>query len=835
MGMVLTGNAWGANLSTPPALLPAPISTFTATSAGGFGSSLVNLRMLTETGPALGGEPNQRLGAPLSSIQSIVVSFPIQEPAALQSFVESVSNPFSPNYANFLSTQQFATEYAPPSTDRSLVIDYFQSEGLHVLQVAPNGLSVTVQGSLGNFQKALHVTFEMYSQSGTLFWAPTSSPSVPSGVAPWIYGIAGLTDHLSSVRVQFAGSSQAVAGSGVQDYPDQMHYEFQLNQLYNATGDKAAGVVPTFAKGVTIVQALWSDSAKACGYSVSDIGNFFNNSTGYPTGLPKPVMQPHYSIPGYAGGPPASGNCSTQGLNVSNTATQEVNSPTIELTLDQEYSGIDAPGANLDPTWVNGTGPAATNGELAALVNWVTGGNIPGLDVATQSFGGGESANTNGSFESILEQDYQAAAATGVTVLASSGDSNGAEGPQGDGAAVCGSGPTDQGVPGIDFPGSSPDVLSVGGTANAGQDNSILSGQSVWNWCPSTDGGVSAGSTGGVSLAFPEAWYQQNLSIVNKAMDNAIAITLSGNGSVSSPLGINDGLVYSNTSARPDPDVAGPAANNTIYFARQWLSGYGGTSFSSPAVAGMLGEIIAFDGHPLGAFAPTLYTLEAKWLAGKLALAPTYFVQNYSNAFFNGAFDYNTSAGWGVPLAYNIALDLGKPFITSTPHPSSGAGPYNVSAFVTDHRTVGTVKVDYLEPGAKRWATAKLTLSHGTPKRGTWTGQVPSPKRNGTLEFCVYAVDSGKGNSWTPYNLSAWAATGGTNTTSACTSPYSVAVTAPTTVPSGASGSTNLPVYPGTTLAGPSAGLPTTHALRSSTAQSSPAVARWIFPTRVSR
>ena len=92
-------------------------------------------------------------------------------------------------------------------------------------------------------------------------------------------------------------------------------------------------------------------------------------------------MQPHYKIPGYPGGPPASGNCSTSGLNVSNSGTQEVNSPSIELTIDQEYSGQDAPGANLAPTWVNGTGVAATNGELVALLNWIASGNVPGLNV----------------------------------------------------------------------------------------------------------------------------------------------------------------------------------------------------------------------------------------------------------------------------------------------------------------------------------------------------------------------------------------------------------------------------------------------------------------------
>ncbi|MCI4331840.1 MAG: hypothetical protein L3K19_08380 [Thermoplasmata archaeon] len=770
-----------ASATASTAIAPSPGSQLT--DAGPFSAQSVSLGMLSETGPALGGELAPGESPPLSLVVSVDVNLPIQHPAALGEFVQSVSDPFSPDYAQFLSTAQFTERFAPPLADQLMVAGYLESKGLNVVSLAPNHLSLTVRGTLAQLETAFHVTFAMYSEGPLTFWAATSSPAVPANVAPWIYGVTGLTDHPSNVHLQAVGPATSVPGTGLQDYPDQMHYEFQLNQLYNATGDKSAGVVPTYAKGVTIVQALWSASTKSCGYSVSDIGNFFNNSTGYPGGLPKPVMQPHFSIPGYAAGAPASGNCSTSGLNVSNTGTQEVASPTIELTLDQEYSGTDAPGANLAPTWVNGTGPAATNGELVGLINWVTGGNVPGLNVLTQSFGGGESPNTTGSFQSILEQDYVAAAATGVTVLASSGDNNGALGPAGAGGALCGPGPADEGVPGIDYPGSSPNVLSVGGTANAGLGNSILGGQSVWNWCPSTNGGLSGGSTGGVSLAFPEAWYQKPSPIVAAAMRNAITITVTGNGSTSSPLGVNDGTVYSNSSARPAPDLAGPAANNTIYFAQQWLSGYGGTSFSSPAVAGMLGSIIAFDGHPLGPFGPALYGLESKWLGGKLALPPTYFVQNYSNAFFNGATDYNTSAGWGVPLAYNIALDLGKPFLTTAPHRSAPGASYPVSVRVSDHRDVQTVKALYLASGSTNWASISLVRTHGTAMKGTWTGTIPAATVNGSMRYCVEASDAGRGNSWTPYNLSAWAATGGANTTFGCTTPWSVAMRVPAPPP----------------------------------------------------
>jgi subtilase family serine protease len=802
-----------ASAATPSAASPRGWAA--PASSGSFSGPLLGLPITWETGAAIGGLGLGTAPDPSTST-TVVVTLPIQDPEGLQSFVRSVSNPDSPGYAHFLSHTAFDSRFSPPASEQRLVASYLASEGLHLRSLSPDHLTIVASGTLGSLAAAFHISFANYARDGQRFYAPTSAPEVPAALAPWVFGVAGLTDYNFGLLPQVAAPlTGGVAGSGVQDFPDQEHFEFQLNQLYNATGTPTT-VVPTYAQGVVIVQGLWSGATGQCGYSISDISNFFNNSTGYPGNLPKPTTIPHYQIPGYPGNAPASGHCASAGVNSTNSGVQEAESPAIELTLDQEYSGIDAPGANLEPTWVNGTGPAATDPPLEALTSWVVGGNVSGLDVFTNSWGGGESADTNGSFEAVMEQDYQEAAATGVTVLASSGDSNGAEGPAGNGQAVCGSGPASEGVPGIDYPGSSPNVLSVGGTANMGTTTAILSGQTVWNWCPSTDAGVSAGSTGGVSLAFPEAWYQQNDSIVTHAMLNAIQVTVTGNGSANSPLGVNDGVVYSNTSARPDPDVSGPAANMTIYFSQQWLANYGGTSFSSPAVAGMLGEIIAFDGHPLGQFGPALYTLEKEWLHGQVPLPPTYFVQNYSNAFFNGSTDYNTSAGWGVPLAYNLALLLGKPFLTVHPGRAHATAtkPFPLHVAVHDLRPVAYVNVTYQEPGTSGWASVPLHLTKGTTTSGTWAGSIPAATKRGTLLYCVEATDVATGNSWSPYNLSAWAATHGADPSFGCTTPTSVKIyraPAPSTVPSALLGETEGPAAPlagGVPLSTPGTELP---------------------------
>jgi Pro-kumamolisin, activation domain len=762
---------------------PAPISPALAPGAP------VSLGFLSETGGAIGGVLDPTVSVPIHQADTIVVTLPLQNLGKLQAFLESVSNPESSSYAEFLTSQQFTAAYSPPATEQQAIANYLASDGATIDYLTPDHVSITATATLQQLETAFGVTFAMYAKGTQVFFAPTSSPSFPSNLAPWVYGVAGLTDYSFGIHTDVlrslggTGSASVAPGSGVLDYPNQMLYEYQLNQLFNATGNRTAGVVPTYDQGVVIAPALWDSGIPGdCAYSLADVKGFFNGTTGtaenFPSDLLPPTDHANYNITGDPGVAPGGAFCDTFGVSP-NLASEELS---FELTIDQEYSGENAPGATIEPTYVNGTGITVLNSDTEILMAWIAAGNIPNLAVVSQSFGGGESANSSGSYEAVSEQDYEEMAAQGVTVLASSGDDNGAEGAAGDAPALCGSGPASEGVPVVDYPGSSPNVLSVGGTANMASGTPSdptggLAGQTVWNWCPNTDSGESAGSTGGVSSAFPEAWYQSADPIVNRAMMNAINVTESGNGSANSPGGINDGTVYSSTSARPDPDLSGPAANMTGYFGQEWLSGWGGTSFSSPSVAGMLGSIIAFDGHKLGLFGPALYTLEQEWLNGQIPLAPTYYVQNYSNAFFDGATDYNTSAGWGVPQAYNIALLLGKPFLSTNPTGAGAVGvPYPITANVVDDRNVKTVDVAYLAPGARTWANASLSLASGTAQHGTWSGSIPASVGAGTLEYCVYAVDQGAGNSWTPYNQSAWAATHGANVNFGCTVPWTIPV-----------------------------------------------------------
>jgi kumamolisin len=159
-----------------------------------------------------------------------------------------------------------------------------------------------------------------------------------------------------------------------------------------------------------------------------------------------------------------------------------------------------------------------------------------------------------------LDDAFADAAALGVTVCVSSGDWGAAD-QQTDGQHH------------VDFPASSPHVLSCGGTTlHADGTTGVIDSETVWN---NGDGKNATG--GGVSVFFPRPDYQ-------------------------SACGAPD-------SGRGVPDVAGVADPRTGYsvLVHGKISPAGGTSAVAPLWSALVARLVQQLGRPLGLLQPLLY------------------------------------------------------------------------------------------------------------------------------------------------------------------------------------------------------------------------------------
>ncbi len=289
---------------------------------------------------------------------------------------------------------------------------------------------------------------------------------------------------------------------------------------------------------------------------------------------------------------------------------------TVEADLDIEQIATQAPGARIESFE---EGPDTSS--AAAVDTWkqIVTADPP---VVATSWGECEAAavadGTMGAIQTYLEQ----AAAQGETVVAAAGDS----GSEDCYDAQSGTGPTGLAV---DFPASSQFVTSVGGTQFSG------SGEDVWHAPGGVLGKGSAAGGGGVSAYWAAS----------------TADTTPGCNGTTIP-------------CRTVPDLSAHAGEDmTIYADGTWQGGYGGTSFASPMVAGLLADANGgCSAHTTsggrGDFNAQLATAQSTG-TGIYGAGLTDVVSGDNDLTGSGEYTattgYDEASGWGTPLAAGLS------------------------------------------------------------------------------------------------------------------------------------------------------------------------------------
>jgi subtilase family serine protease len=260
-----------------------------------------------------------------------------------------------------------------------------------------------------------------------------------------------------------------------------------------------------------------------------------------------------------------------------------------EETLDVEAVHAMAPGAKI--VYVGGSDC------LSGLDNaWAETIDTHVADVITNSWNDGtDDINLLGTdYVNFYDQFSIEAALTGITVQFSSGDA-------GDDTA----GGTNLGAKTVEFPADVPWVTGVGGTSvEIGAKGQWL-GEYGWQnaystltsgaWSPAVPGNYSSGGGGGTSVLFKQPFYQKG------------------------HVPAKDSKYFGKTPARTVPDISMPGDPNTgmivgetqvfpdgTYWAQYRI---GGTSLSSPLLAGVIAVADQVNGRPLGFVNPLYYKL----------------------------------------------------------------------------------------------------------------------------------------------------------------------------------------------------------------------------------
>lgn len=634
---------------------------------------------------------------PSQSEVSLEVGLALQDPQGLATLLGSLEDPYSPSYHHFLTSQEFASRYAPSTSEMSTVEGYFLAHGATSLTPSPDRMSLSLVLPAGDVSSTFGSSLAYYHGANGRFYAPTGPVSLPGPIARDLVQVDGLTNERSRGLQTFLsdlGSFTVPAGDVVPSGHGPAQFDTttppQSLQLFWGTDFPAAfdaqGMINsgTTGSGWSVATILWSGHNDSNGVNLppwdpSAVDQYLTQT--FPAGATLPTIT---AEPVTYGGstPPLPGTYSLG----------DDEGGITETSLDLEMEASTAPGAHIYCWYFSGsilTGNSqssfygAFDQALSDALSYSYGGN--GLAAISNSYGLDDS---NDSLWNNLEAQ---AAAQGTTLFASSGDAGNA--PTAYTGRPQGQWPTWPATASFNTYGA----VAVGGTeitvngapysTNYNPSNGLLppmaydassitglQSQVVWYDNSSTLG--TDGTEGGISGIYNEPLFQ-----ARSAAQSAIIAAAS-----------KEGVLY----ARGIPDLSSVGDNTVIYDdSTPGLSGniVAGTSIASPVMAGFMVLMDQMDGKQ-GYFDPALYSIGSYFLT----VAPTSGADPFHGAFAVTAgrnWVYNASAtggwsacdGWGTPDIALMAQDLGNPIYTgfvydpngvpgrAGPLPGGGTGP----------------------------------------------------------------------------------------------------------------------------------------------------------------
>jgi Pro-kumamolisin, activation domain/Secretion system C-terminal sorting domain/Subtilase family len=406
----------------------------------------------------------ERLGLkPISRLDSahhlhLAIGLPLRNKAGFTKFLEELYDPASPNYHNYLTSDQFDTQFRPTDQDYQTLITFAKENGLTISSTSSNNIILNLDGTVADIERAFHVSMRVYqhpTQTRT-FYAPDKEPSLNLEVS--ILSISGLNNfyktlpNIKTSRVLNEQNEVQNTGSGPDPDHGYMGNDFRKAYALNVLLDGSGQTV-----GIVAFD----------GYKIEDIRHYEDLS--YPS-LPYVTVLPE-TFDNFDGNP--------HYANSQNEVTADIEmaiamAPKLSKVI--VYEG--QPSDDLSPqAWEN-------------ILNQIASENLAKQISCSWSLNAGP-------VDPLAEQSFQIMASHGQSFFCASGDN-------------CAYRSDAQ----ISFPEDSPNITQVGGTilTTTGPGGSYVS-ETAWNDGPPYGDYDGRGSGGGISVQYAIPSWQQGMNM----------------------------------------------------------------------------------------------------------------------------------------------------------------------------------------------------------------------------------------------------------------------------------------------------------------------------------
>lgn len=325
---------------------------------------------------------------------TLVLARTAQQEQALEQLLADQQNPASPQFHHWLTPAQVGQRFGISDADLAAVRAWLEAQGLRVNWIAPGRNFIGFGGAAAEVNRAFQTELHFYNVNGMKRLSVASDPLIPVALAPAIVAVRGLYDiqdrpsHLTQVAhfaPDFSNGGNHFLAPG------------DFATIYDLPSNLSGA-------GVTIGIVGWSF------VDVADLQNF-RQQTGTSFSNPAEIVPTEFGgvNPGspYTAPPSSCNNC---------LAGQE------EATLDVVRAASVAQDASL---LLVSSSPSGTNDGLGAAAQYLVQTSPAPAQIVNISFGDCES-DAGPSGVSYWNKLFQQAAAEGISVFVSSGDSGAA-------------------------------------------------------------------------------------------------------------------------------------------------------------------------------------------------------------------------------------------------------------------------------------------------------------------------------------------------------------------------------------------------------------------------
>jgi trimeric autotransporter adhesin len=338
-------------------------------------------------------------GLQLNRIQMVLKRSDTQE-SALHQLISDMHTPGAASYHKWLTPDQFGQQFGPSDADVATIESWLQSQGFGSIKLNPGRQTIEFSGSAAQFQTTFHAAIHTYQVNGETHFANSTEPQIPAALASVVGGFSSLNNFRVKSHSKLLGKAS---------------YDKSTNKATPQWTRPGGGSLPSLVLSPADFAIQYDLPAASSGTTgTNQTIAIVNDSNINPTLVAN--FRSLFGLPASAPNVIIDGN--DPGIDGINNPGGP-NGDSIEAYLDVEWAGAVAPNATID--LVIGADTALSTGLILAAEHAVYNNVAPVLSL---SFGNCESAL--GSSNTFLSQLWEQAAAQGITVLVSTGDSGSA-------------------------------------------------------------------------------------------------------------------------------------------------------------------------------------------------------------------------------------------------------------------------------------------------------------------------------------------------------------------------------------------------------------------------